>query len=72
MRATTMRWSVAFTKMTRRDENELERRITELVPAPPWADLVPRLRCAGIDTPSAVGLCAEVGDFDRFARRRAT
>ena len=30
---------------------------------------VARLRCLrGIDTLSAVGLCAEIGDFDRFAR----
>jgi transposase len=51
----------------RRDE--LERRISELVPGSPWSELVPRLRCLrGIDTLSAVGLCAEVGDFERFAR----
>jgi transposase len=51
----------------RRDE--LERRIAELVPGSPWSELVPRLRCLrGIDTLPAVGLCAEVGDFERFAR----
>jgi transposase len=51
----------------RRDE--LERRISELVPGSPWSGLVPRLRCLrGIDTLSAVGLCAEVGDFERFSR----
>jgi len=51
----------------RRDE--LERRISELVPGSPWSQLVPRLRCPrGIDTLSAVGLCAEVGDFERFSR----
>ena len=51
----------------RRDE--LERRIAELVPASPWSELVPRLRCLrGIDTLTAVGLCAEVGDFERFGR----
>jgi transposase len=51
----------------RRDE--LERRISELVPGSPWSQLVPRLRCLrGIDTLSAVGLCAEVGDFERFSR----
>ena len=33
---------------------------------------VGRLRCLrGIDTLSAVGLCAEIGDFERFAQRRA-
>jgi transposase len=53
--------------LIRRDE--LERRISELVPGSPWSELVPRLRCLrGIDTLSAVGLCAEVGDFERFAR----
>jgi transposase len=51
----------------RRDS--LERRIAALVPGSPWSELVPRLRCLrGIDTLSAVGLCAEVGDFERFAR----
>ena len=30
---------------------------------------VGRLRCLrGVDTLTAVGLCAEVGDFERFAR----
>jgi transposase len=47
----------------------LERLIGELVPASPWAEQVGRLRCLrGIDTLSAVGLCAEVGDFARFQR----
>ena len=47
----------------------LEATIGELVPDSPWADTVARLRCLrGIDTLSAVGLCAEVGDFGRFAR----
>jgi transposase len=45
----------------------LEAMISELVPASPWARQVARLRCLrGIDTLSAVGLCAEVGDFARF------
>jgi transposase len=53
--------------LIRRDE--LERRIAESVPDSPWSELVPRLRCLrGIDTLSAVGLCAEVSDFERFAR----
>jgi transposase len=39
------------------------------VPGSPWSELAPRLRCLrGIDTLSAVGLCAEVGDFERFRR----
>ena len=47
----------------------LERVIAELVPASPWAQTVARLRCLrGIDTLSAVGLCAEIGDWERFAR----
>lgn len=51
----------------RRDQ--LERGIVALVPSSPWALQVGRLRCLrGIDTLSAVGLCAEIGDFERFAR----
>jgi transposase len=47
----------------------LERRMAELVPDSPWAKDVARLRCLrGIDTLSALGLCAEVGDFRRFER----
>ena len=49
--------------------NTLETTIAELVPGSPWAQTVARLRCLrGIDTLSAVGLCAEVGDFARFER----
>ena len=49
----------------------LEAALAELVPTSPWAGQVGRLRCLrGIDTLSAVGLCAEVGDFDRFAHPR--
>ena len=47
----------------------LEREIVALLPHSPWAGQVGRLRCLrGIDTLSAVGLCAEIGDFERFAR----
>jgi transposase len=47
----------------------LERDIVALLPGSPWALQAGRLRCLrGIDTLSAVGLCAEVGDFERFAR----
>jgi transposase len=47
----------------------LEARIAQLVPDSPWAQPVKRLRCLrGIDTLSAAGLCAEIGDFERFAR----
>jgi transposase len=47
----------------------LEGHIERLVPDSPWAQTVARLRCLrGLDTLSAVGLCAEVGDFSRFPR----
>ena len=47
----------------------LESMIGELVPCSPWAQTVARLRCLrGIDTLSAVGLCAEIGDWERFQR----
>lgn len=53
--------------VVRRDT--LEGHIERLVPASPWAEPVARLRCLrGIDTLSAVGLCAEIGDWHRFAR----
>jgi transposase len=51
----------------RRDQ--LEREIVSLVPSSPWTMQVGRLRCLrGVDTLTAVGLCAEIGDFERFAR----
>jgi transposase len=35
----------------------------------PWAREVGRLRCLrGVDTLTAVGLCSEIGDFERFAK----
>lgn len=47
----------------------LETTIAELVPSSPLAETVARLRCMrGIDTLTAVGLAAEVGDFERFDR----
>jgi transposase len=47
----------------------LEATIDELIADSPWAETVARLRCLrGIDTLSAAGLCAEVGDFRRFER----
>jgi transposase len=46
----------------------LERQLGEQAQAGPYAELVARLRCLrGIDTLSAVGIAAEIGDFDRFA-----
>jgi transposase len=51
----------------RRDS--LEREIVAMLPSSPWVLQVGRLRCLrGIDTLTAVGLCAEIGDFERFAR----
>jgi transposase len=47
----------------------LEREIVANLPTSPWATQVARLRCLrGVDTLTAVGLCAEIGDFERFAR----
>jgi transposase len=38
-------------------------------PTSPWVLQVGRLRCLrGVDTLTAVGLCAEIGDFARFAQ----
>jgi len=40
-----------------------------LLPSSPWATQAGRLRCLrGIDTLTAAGLCAEIGDFQRFAK----
>lgn len=48
---------------------QLEREIGAILPGSPWRVQVARLRCLrGIDTLTAVGLCAEVGDFERFAK----
>ena len=48
---------------------QLEREIIALLPTSPWTVQVGRLRCLrGIDTLTAVGLCGEIGDFERFAR----
>jgi transposase len=50
-------------------KGELERQIGAAIPASPWAREVGRLRCLrGVDTLTAVGLCAEIGDFARFAK----
>ncbi len=51
----------------RRDH--LEREILALLPDSPWVTQLRRLRCLrGVDTLTAVGLCSEVGDFERFER----
>src|SRR6476619_867809 len=49
--------------------DHLEREIVAILPGSPWETQVGRLRCLrGVDTLTAVGLCAEVGDFARFAK----
>lgn len=46
---------------------ELERQIAEQLPVSPWAQNARRLMCLrGVDTLTAAGLCAEIGDFARF------
>jgi transposase len=46
---------------------QLDRAIRETAERGPWQILVARLRCLrGIDTLSALGLVAEIGDFNRF------
>jgi len=53
--------------IVRRDT--LEEQMAAAIPDSPWTETVAHLRCLyGIDTLSALGLCAEVGDFHRFAR----
>lgn len=45
----------------------LEAEIGELATSGPWADAVADLRCLrGVETLTALGLVAEVGDFERF------
>ena len=68
---------VAFADMLHAHDGLISRRerlqvtLAELVPSSPWAHQVGRLRCLrGIDTLSAVGLCAEVGEFERFPHPR--
>ncbi|MCA1699234.1 MAG: IS110 family transposase, partial [Actinobacteria bacterium] len=47
----------------------LERELVALLAGSPWARQAALLRCLrGVDTLTAVGLCAEIGDFERFAR----
>ena len=51
--------------LARRDRIEDE--LSKLVADSPWSVTISRLRCLrGIDTLSALGLCAEIGEFDRF------
>ena len=51
--------------LARRDRIEAE--LEQLATSSPWTETISRLRCLrGIDTLSALGLCAEIGAFDRF------
>jgi transposase len=51
--------------MIRREQLEAE--IARALPQSPWAQTAKRLMCLrGIDTLTAAGLCAEIGDFNRF------
>jgi transposase len=51
--------------MIRREQLEAE--IARALPVSPWAQTARRLMCLrGIDTLTAAGLCAEIGDFRRF------
>ena len=51
--------------IARRDQVEAE--LAKLALSTPCADTVARLRCLrGIDTLTAVGLCAEIGEWERF------
>ena len=53
--------------MARRDL--LEKTLDDVLPTTPYADTIYRLRAfRGIDTLTAFGLCAEIGDFARFAK----
>lgn len=55
--------------LARRDQ--LERSLCELAERSVWAETISRLRCLrGINTLSAVGLIAEIGDFERFSHPR--
>ena len=66
--ATFLDYLGAITALEIRRET-LEATICELAPQSRWATDIARLRCLrGIDTLTAVGLCAEVGDFARFER----
>jgi len=49
----------------------IDQTLEDLAPESPWAQTIARLRCfRGIDTLAATGLCAEIGDFDRFEHPR--
>jgi transposase len=56
--------------LARRDG--LDRVLAEIAGECPWSETIARLRCLrGIDTLTALGLCAEVSDFGRFSSPEA-
>ena len=66
---TTLQDAVGAVDVLEHRRGQLEREIIALLPASPWATQAGRLRCLrGVDTLTAVGLCAEIGDFERFAK----
>jgi transposase len=69
-RATFVDYLVSVDALLER-RSALEQALAELAPHSPFAQEVARFRCfRGIDTLSACGLAAEVGDFHRFAHPR--
>jgi transposase len=68
--ATFVDYLVAVDALVER-RSALERTLSQLVPESPFAPEIVRFRCfRGIDTLSACGIAAEVGDFARFAHPR--
>jgi transposase len=66
---TTLQDAIGAVDALEHRRSRLEREILTLLPDSPWAVQAGRLRCLrGIDTLTAVGLCAEIGDFARFAK----
>jgi len=60
---------VAAVELLRSRRATLVEALEQTIPGSSHAAVIARLRCfRGIDTLSAAGLCAEVGDFDRFPR----
>jgi hypothetical protein len=57
--------------IARRDQVEAD--LAKLALSAPCADTVARLRCLrGIETLSALGLCAEIGEWGRFDHGNVT
>jgi transposase len=66
--ATLIDYLAAVQAATQR-RSALDHAIEQAWPDSPFAPIIMRLRCfRGIDTLSAAGLAAEIGDFERFAR----